>query len=344
MILLIAIANSEPTGASGQDLEAHDHPPTFGPMEVCPAPKEIMPCACYFMEGSSVMDCSKARFEDDLLEVFSRDLSVTSYGTLRINLNYGIKVIREGDLGTSTFRKLRIDLSRIVAIEDGALMGSRDTLTDISITESNLTYVPDLSYLNQLKRVEITGNNIVEFPHLESKSLIHLDLSVNNITDLPADALKGLPALESFEFVGTLIKEVQPGTFTTNDHLSSVILADNYLTTLPDNAVKLRGPETSLSLDNNKITHISYEAVSSVTGLLGLENNLMIELPEEVFRPLLERNVNVYAEGNPLGCGCDIAWLVTNKTLLHRLADFPRCADGKPLVELDSRFYEIMCK
>lgn len=46
--------------------------------------------------------------------------------------------------------------------------------------------------------------------------------------------------------------------------------------------------------------------------------------------------------GNPLACGCDIAWLVLNTRFLAQLKDDTTCSDGELVVNLDPDLF-IYC-
>lgn len=47
-----------------------------------------------------------------------------------------------------------------------------------------------------------------------------------------------------------------------------------------------------------------------------------------------------FSPGNPLLCGCDIAWLVRNHTLLEAVDVYTTCADGRLLASLDPADYD----
>lgn len=47
--------------------------------------------------------------------------------------------------------------------------------------------------------------------------------------------------------------------------------------------------------------------------------------------------------GNPLVCGCDIAWLVTNPDWVGKIGNTAECADGVRIVDLDPQYYTDNC-
>lgn len=47
---------------------------------------------------------------------------------------------------------------------------------------------------------------------------------------------------------------------------------------------------------------------------------------------------------NPLGCSCDIAWIILNSTYLDFITEGdPTCYNGQLLTELDPVIYEDLC-
>lgn len=46
---------------------------------------------------------------------------------------------------------------------------------------------------------------------------------------------------------------------------------------------------------------------------------------------------------NPLGCGCDLAWLVTNSYFMALTSPAASCYDGELLASLDPAIYVDLC-
>lgn len=46
---------------------------------------------------------------------------------------------------------------------------------------------------------------------------------------------------------------------------------------------------------------------------------------------------------NPLACGCDLAWLVTNPDYMDKIISYATCDNGTYLSELDPQLYIDMC-
>jgi len=47
--------------------------------------------------------------------------------------------------------------------------------------------------------------------------------------------------------------------------------------------------------------------------------------------------------GNPLACGCDLAWLVLNQDWMGKVGNTAECTDGTRLVDLVPAVYEANC-
>ena len=75
---------------------------------------------------------------------------------------------------------------------------------------------------------------------------------------------------------------------------------------------------------------------------LQLVNNNINRLPREIFQPLVENLAEMLIDGNPLDCGCDIAWLITNPSLLNVVHD-AHCLNGTRITNLDAAYFRNNC-
>ncbi|XP_042216513.1 oplophorus-luciferin 2-monooxygenase non-catalytic subunit-like [Homarus americanus] len=96
------------------------------------------------------------------------------------------------------------------------------------------------------------------------------------------------------------------------------------------------------------MNNVSKVAVNAFSGLgagdgIFMWGNQLTVIEEEVWQPLLLDDVQLFLGGNPLFCGCDIAWIVLNPTFLNLIASDTTCATGELLVDLDPTFYEENC-
>ncbi|XP_068200503.1 oplophorus-luciferin 2-monooxygenase non-catalytic subunit-like [Palaemon carinicauda] len=317
---------------------------TTEPVYDCPAAEEISPCVCHLLGKNQMeMDCSYVQNGDELGRVFSTEFELSDFVRLIIAGNYNLTTLREGDLGVSSFKEIYIMNGNLVEIEDLALVGSTDTLEYLDLYNNHLQTMPAISTFSRLSGVNLCGNYITEFPALNSMTLKNLDFIENPLVSLPSDAFQGLPAVEYVFLDRCNLEEIASGTFANNQKLSYLSLDGNNLKSLPLDAIQLSGMTSYLFLQNNQLGQLASGSISGVTGSIYMNGNSLTELNEHVFRPMLENNADVYLADNPFGCGCDIAWLILNQTLLDGLADSPSCQDGTFFVDLDPAYYEAMC-
>ncbi|CAL4242943.1 unnamed protein product, partial [Meganyctiphanes norvegica] len=67
---------------------------------------------------------------------------------------------------------------------------------------------------------------------------------------------------------------------------------------------------------------------------IDLWDNRITTLDENIWRPLLEKEVGLLMEDNALVCGCDVAWYV-NMEEFHHLVNDAVCVSGDSLNSLD---------
>ncbi|KAG9329334.1 hypothetical protein JZ751_005653 [Albula glossodonta] len=118
---------------------------------------------------------------------------------------------------------------------------------------------PILQHLEHLVRLELSQNNLVEFPSTlcESlKSLTRLDLHGNRLQSLP-DGILGLPALSvlnvSKNYVGPLLSLSSDASCPS---LRQLNLAFNLITAFPDQLGHALNKLEELSFEGNKITEL----------------------------------------------------------------------------------------
>ncbi|XP_045106566.1 oplophorus-luciferin 2-monooxygenase non-catalytic subunit-like [Portunus trituberculatus] len=97
-----------------------------------------------------------------------------------------------------------------------------------------------------------------------------------------------------------------------------------------------------LTFYDNNIDSVEVDTFKGVQAPshIAMDGNDLTTLQEAVWQPVLARGVTVGLEGNPLSCGCDIAWLVRDPTLLTGTQG-ARCADGRLLTDLDPADFDI---
>lgn len=83
----------------------------------------------------------------------------------------------------------------------------------------------------------------------------------------------------------------------------------------------------------------------SSTTSLQLLNNYIRLLDQSLFEELITAMLpsgKILLDGNPLACGCEIAWVVTNTDYKAVVSD-ARCVNGTRLVNLDPNYFLQNC-
>ncbi|KAK3867760.1 hypothetical protein Pcinc_026805 [Petrolisthes cinctipes] len=312
----------------------------------CPPAEDIQPCVCTVLDSSTFdieMDCSSVTTNDQLASIFSKDFPFKDILSLVIDNNNDLTTIRPGDFGQNTFQEIHISGGRLKTVEYNAFSSSYGTLTDLYITSTNLDSFPfaEIMWFTQLKYLHLENNLLDGFPTLTSSSLQYLYLNGNPINGIE---LLSLPLLDSIYLYTTAITYLPPGTFTNLPNLDYIRLNYNGLQVLEAGTINLQTSYNNVHLYSNDLTSIAEGALVGLKGgTLDVQNNQLTELAEAVFRPLMDDGVDVYASGNPLDCGCEIAWLVTSSTYMNQLDDDASCTSGQLVTELDPDMYSVIC-
>ncbi|XP_006859622.1 PREDICTED: leucine-rich repeat-containing G-protein coupled receptor 5 isoform X2 [Chrysochloris asiatica] len=139
-----------------------------------------------------------------------------------------------------------------------------------------------------LLRVDCSDLGISELPSNLSVFTSYLDLSMNNISQLPPNPLHNLRFLEELRLAGNSLTYIPKGAFAGLHSLKVLMLQNNQLSQVPMEALQNLRSLQSLRLDAN---HISYVPPSCFSGLhslrhLWLDDNALTEIPVQAFRSL----------------------------------------------------------
>ncbi|XP_076236661.1 G-protein coupled receptor rickets isoform X2 [Calliopsis andreniformis] len=107
-------------------------------------------------------------------------------------------------------------------------------------------------------------------PLPSAANLTKLDLTSNNITDIPVRVFHRIPNLEVLLLRRNRLHTIADDAFANLTSLRVLELDDNYLTNIPVAIVKLSGLE-DLSLSNNRIETLEEYVFQQVTNLLSLD-------------------------------------------------------------------------
>ncbi|XP_027986979.2 leucine-rich repeat-containing G-protein coupled receptor 5 [Eptesicus fuscus] len=139
-----------------------------------------------------------------------------------------------------------------------------------------------------LLRVDCSDLGLSELPSNLSVFTSYLDLSMNNISQLPPSPLHSLRFLEELRLAGNALTYIPKGAFAGLYSLKVLMLQNNHLRQVPTEALQNLRSLQSLRLDAN---HISYVPPSCFSGLhslrhLWLDDNALTEIPVQAFRSL----------------------------------------------------------
>ncbi|XP_054441953.1 leucine-rich repeat-containing G-protein coupled receptor 4 [Pteronotus mesoamericanus] len=131
------------------------------------------------------------------------------------------------------------------------------------------------------RRVDCSGKGLTAVPEGLSAFTLALDISMNNITQLPEDAFKNFPFLEELRLAGNDLSFIHPKALSGLKELKVLTLQNNQLKTVPSEAIRGLSALQSLRLDANHITSVpegSFEGLAQLRHLW-LDDNSLTEVP-----------------------------------------------------------------
>ncbi|XP_041612254.1 leucine-rich repeat-containing G-protein coupled receptor 5 [Vulpes lagopus] len=186
-----------------------------------------------------------------------------------------------------------------------------------------------------LLRADCSDRGLSELPSNLSVFTSYLDLSMNNISQLPPSALARLRFLEELRLAGNALTYIPKGAFAGLHSLKVLMLQNNHLGQVPSEALQNLRSLQSLRLDANHISTVPPGCFSGLHALrhLWLDDNALTEIPVQAFRslPALQamtlalnkiRHIPDYAFGNL----SSLVVLHLHNNRIHSLGK--RCFDG----------------
>uniref|UniRef100_A0A3B3V3T8 Leucine-rich repeat-containing G-protein coupled receptor 4 n=2 Tax=Poecilia latipinna TaxID=48699 RepID=A0A3B3V3T8_9TELE len=115
---------------------------------------------------------------------------------------------------------------------------------------------------------------------------LHSDLSMNNITELPAYVFKKFPYLEELRLAGNDLTFIHPDALSGLHQLKVLMLQNNQLKSVPNAALKNLHSLQSLRLDANHITTVPDDSFEGLQQLrhLWLDDNHLTDIPVSSLR------------------------------------------------------------
>nr|XP_027212565.1 oplophorus-luciferin 2-monooxygenase non-catalytic subunit-like [Penaeus vannamei] len=312
----------------------------------CPNAEDILPCTCNADENSRMdMDCSHVESEEQLERVFSATFPFSTFRNFTIFNNTFLTLLRNQSLGTASFTGVYFTNSVLEMVEPYALSNSFATAQVINMQKNLLVSFPfeTLPSFTSLLELDLSDNRLI-VPPLESETLLMLDLSNNEITNVSATAFSAVPQLSEIDLSGNQIPQIQTGTFAGHHNLYHVSLESNILKYIPEGAIQLTSSKPgTLILKSNDIRNIAINGITDIAkGKIDVSYNNITEMVEDVYRPLLMDDATLDITNNPLTCGCEIAWLIRNNNLLQLVTEGAACFNGQLLVDLNPGIYDNM--
>ncbi|CAK6980622.1 leucine-rich repeat-containing G-protein coupled receptor 4 [Scomber scombrus] len=128
---------------------------------------------------------------------------------------------------------------------------------------------------------DCSGRGLTTVPTGLSAFTYYLDLSMNNITELPAYVFKNFPYLEELRLAGNDLSFIHPEALSGLHQLKVLMLQNNQLKTVPSAALKTLHALQSLRLDANHITTVPEDSFEGLQQLrhLWLDDNNLTEVP-----------------------------------------------------------------
>jgi len=199
-------------------------------------------------------------------------------------------------------KSLRIKHTSITSLPDEVMY--LKNLTSLVVTHSRLKVIENISELSNLKRLDLTHNNIKKIPTSISnlKKLEYLYLKENRINEIPEEVCE-LSLLTVLDLDGSKVEGL-PKAFSKLTSLKTLDLYGNNLNHIPKIIFELSGLE-KLYIGNNQISEIPYE-ISHLENLaeLLLSSNKISEIPFSLTE--LKKLQKLNLRGNPLNAPPEI--------------------------------------
>ncbi|XP_034047734.1 leucine-rich repeat-containing G-protein coupled receptor 4 [Thalassophryne amazonica] len=128
---------------------------------------------------------------------------------------------------------------------------------------------------------DCSGRGLTSVPAGLSAFTYYLDLSMNNITELPAYVFKNFPYLEELRLAGNDLSFIHPDALSGLHQLKVLMLQNNQLKTVPSAPLRNLHSLQSLRLDANHITTVPEDSFEGLQQLrhLWLDDNNLTKVP-----------------------------------------------------------------
>uniref|UniRef100_A0A6A7FW69 Oplophorus-luciferin 2-monooxygenase non-catalytic subunit-like n=1 Tax=Hirondellea gigas TaxID=1518452 RepID=A0A6A7FW69_9CRUS len=320
----------------------------------CPDKEAIYPCTCSSDVAYNLnMDCSLVKGDQQLRDIFSFEFPFDDISTFYISDNKNISVLSANLFGEKSFIFINIVGTSLDEIDANVFADSHETLASLNLEHDELTeFAFDvISQYKILVSLKLNDNKLGTLPSIQSNTLRSLIMNSNPGLKLVDGELtfEGLPNLETIKLINTDLTSIVPNLFSKLNYIRNIYLSSNNIHTIEEYSIN--APLDSIEMlyiADNSITTIN---VGAITGLrtdaeLDLSRNLITEMTEEVWRPILEQMSgigNLILDDNPLFCGCDMYWIVQDEKLWRQFSPQSSCHAGGNVITLSKEQFDFMC-
>ncbi|XP_042889831.1 oplophorus-luciferin 2-monooxygenase non-catalytic subunit-like [Penaeus japonicus] len=267
--------------------------------QTCPLADDIAPCRCTRdAEAEKLdLDCSNVLDTWQFERIFQARFPSTAFRELKMTgtEDHRIPVVYLADnvFGNLSFTSVVIKYTNISHVGEKTFESSHDTLEKLTVSHSELKVFPatNLPYFSKLSVLDLSHNKMVFLQDVHSHSLQSLNVEYNQQLAFSDSLLAWVPSLLDMTMAYCGIEHIPPGLFSTAEILSNVNMEGNKLTHLDSAALAFASNDVlEIILSDNQISGADKDFMSGTSASVNLVmmNNKLEELPEAVWRPILQ--------------------------------------------------------
>ena len=335
----------------------------------CPDSFLITPCVCSLSNNLLNLTCSDLPTLKTLVDIFGRTFPTNELHRLTVTRSQ-LGSLPNDIFNGKSFEIIEFINNQVVSFENSQIfVSSKARLKTLKIVHDSDNWSMSLNNFagfNVLEYLEVGGYAGVLTGGLSDlPALTELILRTEKITSLPS--LASLPALEVLDFDGSTLQSLPSGSFSNVPTVKSLYLGHNKIAEIVSGNIALGGPLEVVDLSANLITSVQTNPITgesycthnnglksdflvflgmSSSTTLNLVGNYITQLPESVFQPIVDLfsqgSGQLLVDGNPMECGCEVAWIIINSEYLSHVPD-GRCVNGTKFVNLNPAYYVNNC-
>lgn len=203
-------------------------------------------------------------------------------------------VIRELPGGSFQMFKnlLFLDLSgnSLAILNAEMFVGLENSLMELKLSQNKITNIGNIPLkLTQLRRLDLSHNNIVDIPRNAFdgvENLVYLNLSNNHhLAPMPSSIINPLTKLQSFDLSNVGLRTVQSDLFSKSPNLKTIFLRNNKISELADGTFSNLRNLTNVDLSFNNIMTIRPGTFINAMNIrfLSLKGNQLSAFKGEIF-------------------------------------------------------------